>query len=148
MVHARLSASVPPQASKTDQYFLDSAGNVSFFFEEEAFDAGGGLRQAKALSINKIGHGGRLVLRVPGQPSLLCLGLPVYVVYRRCSLRPQHFAAVLGVVVREYLRAGRCSPACPGPGVPGVFALAARGGAGAASPRLQAAGARAVDVHL
>ncbi len=45
------------QTSKTDQYFLDSASNVSFFFEEEAFSEGGSLRQAKALSINKIGHG-------------------------------------------------------------------------------------------
>ncbi|KAK9831483.1 hypothetical protein WJX81_000800 [Elliptochloris bilobata] len=44
------------QTSKTDQYFLDSASNISFFFEEEAFDANGSLRQAKALSINKIGH--------------------------------------------------------------------------------------------
>ena len=48
------------QTAKTDQYFLDSASNVSFFFEEEAFGADGSLRQAKALSINKIGHGARL----------------------------------------------------------------------------------------
>ncbi len=68
LIHAHVSAPVPPQASKTDQYFLDSASNVSFFFEEEAFDAGGGLRQAKALSINKIGHGGRPALRAePGR---------------------------------------------------------------------------------
>ena len=31
--------------------------NVSFFFEEDAFAEDGSLRQAKALSINKIGHG-------------------------------------------------------------------------------------------
>ena len=45
------------QTKKTDQYFLDSASNVSFFFEEDAFAEDGSLRQAKALSINKIGHG-------------------------------------------------------------------------------------------
>ncbi len=36
--------------------FLDSAEGIQCFFEEEAFDAAGQLRQAKALSINKIGH--------------------------------------------------------------------------------------------
>jgi phytanoyl-CoA hydroxylase len=41
---------------KTDQYFLNSDNTVRCFFEEEAFDANGALRQAKALSINKIGH--------------------------------------------------------------------------------------------
>jgi phytanoyl-CoA hydroxylase len=56
-----------PQTSKTifttndqvrtiDRYFLDSATKSSCFFEEEAFDADGNLRQAKELSINKIGH--------------------------------------------------------------------------------------------
>ena len=56
-----------PQSSKTifttndqirtvDRYFLDSATRSSCFFEEEAFDAEGQLKQAKALSINKIGH--------------------------------------------------------------------------------------------
>lgn len=40
-------------ASRT---FLDSAEGIQCFFEEEAFDADGRLRQAKALSINKIGH--------------------------------------------------------------------------------------------
>jgi phytanoyl-CoA hydroxylase len=39
-----------------DRYFLDSATRSSCFFEEEAFDAQGQLKQAKALSINKIGH--------------------------------------------------------------------------------------------
>ena len=56
-----------PQTSKTifttndqvrtiDRYFLDSATTSSCFFEEEAFDADGNLRQPKELSINKIGH--------------------------------------------------------------------------------------------
>ena len=56
-----------PQSSKTifttndqirtvDRYFLDSATRSSCFFEEEAFDAEGQLKQAKGLSINKIGH--------------------------------------------------------------------------------------------
>ena len=40
-------------ASRT---FLDSAEGIQCFFEEEAFDADGRLRQDKALSINKIGH--------------------------------------------------------------------------------------------
>ena len=44
------------QAMATDRYFLDSADQVCCFFEEDAFDEQGQLRQAKALSINKIGH--------------------------------------------------------------------------------------------
>ena len=39
-----------------DRALLASASEVHCFFEEEAFDAMGRLRQAKALSINKIGH--------------------------------------------------------------------------------------------
>jgi len=39
-----------------DAWFLGSADRVRCFFEEDAFDARGGLRQAKTLSINKIGH--------------------------------------------------------------------------------------------
>jgi phytanoyl-CoA hydroxylase len=41
---------------KNDDYFLGSACAVRCFFEEEAFDEQGALRQPKALSINKIGH--------------------------------------------------------------------------------------------
>jgi phytanoyl-CoA hydroxylase len=44
------------QERHVDDWFLDSADQVRCFFEEEAFDAEGALRQAKALSINKIGH--------------------------------------------------------------------------------------------
>jgi phytanoyl-CoA hydroxylase len=39
-----------------DRYFLESGDKVRFFFEEGAFDARGRLRQAKARSINKVGH--------------------------------------------------------------------------------------------
>ncbi len=39
-----------------DDYFMASASNVSCFFEEEAFDSNGQLKQPKAQSINKIGH--------------------------------------------------------------------------------------------
>jgi phytanoyl-CoA hydroxylase len=44
------------QATATDDYFLRSDNTVRCFFEEEAFDAQGALRQEKSLSINKIGH--------------------------------------------------------------------------------------------
>ncbi len=42
--------------TKSDAYFLGSATTIRCFFEEEAFDERGELRQPKALSINKIGH--------------------------------------------------------------------------------------------
>lgn len=44
------------QMAHTDNYFLDSVNNISFFFEEKAFDDNGNLRQEKELSINKVGH--------------------------------------------------------------------------------------------
>jgi phytanoyl-CoA hydroxylase len=44
------------ERSKSDDYFLTSGDKVRCFFEEEAFDEAGALRQPKALSINKIGH--------------------------------------------------------------------------------------------
>lgn len=39
-----------------DEYFLASANNISFFFEEHAFNTNGTLKQSKEQSINKIGH--------------------------------------------------------------------------------------------
>ncbi len=44
------------EQERSDEYFLGSGSTVRCFFEEEAFDASGALRQSKALSINKIGH--------------------------------------------------------------------------------------------
>ncbi|KAI4866719.1 phytanoyl-CoA dioxygenase [Hypoxylon rubiginosum] len=39
-----------------DDYFLTSGDRVRFFFEEDAFDAGGNLAKPKERAINKIGH--------------------------------------------------------------------------------------------
>jgi phytanoyl-CoA hydroxylase len=48
-------SSVQPQRL-ADAALIASAEAMHCFFEEEAFDASGALRQPKALSINKIGH--------------------------------------------------------------------------------------------
>ena len=44
------------QTSASDDYFLRSDNTIRCFFEEEAFGPDGQLKQAKELSINKIGH--------------------------------------------------------------------------------------------
>jgi phytanoyl-CoA hydroxylase len=40
----------------SDKYFLESGGDIRFFFEENAFMPDGTLKQTKDRSINKIGH--------------------------------------------------------------------------------------------
>ena len=44
------------QSRTTDDYFLTSGDKIRFFFEENAFNSDGSLKQRKELSINKIGH--------------------------------------------------------------------------------------------
>jgi phytanoyl-CoA hydroxylase len=44
------------QSRTTDDYFLTSGDKVRFFFEENAFNSDGTLKQSKEQSINKIGH--------------------------------------------------------------------------------------------
>ena len=44
------------QSRVVDDYFLTSGDKIRFFFEENAFNSDGTLKQDKARSINKIGH--------------------------------------------------------------------------------------------
>ena len=44
------------QATTTDDYFMNSGDRISFFFEKDAFDASGKLKNDLLHSLNKIGH--------------------------------------------------------------------------------------------
>jgi phytanoyl-CoA hydroxylase len=74
-----------------DRYFLDSGDKIRFFFEEEAFDDRGRLRQSKAESINKVGHAlhdlDPVFARFSRTPQLATLS-PSWALRRRCSCSP------------------------------------------------------------
>jgi phytanoyl-CoA hydroxylase len=44
------------QAKSTDDYFLNSGDRISFFFEKDAFDSNGKLKNNLFQSLNKVGH--------------------------------------------------------------------------------------------
>ena len=44
------------QAKTSDDYFLESGDKISFFFEKDAFDSEGKLKNSLFKSLNKIGH--------------------------------------------------------------------------------------------
>lgn len=44
------------QTRTSDDYFLNSGGNISYFFEKDAFDENGKLKNDLFHSLNKIGH--------------------------------------------------------------------------------------------
>lgn len=44
------------QERTSDEYFLKSGDNISFFFEKDAFDESGKLKKSLFHSLNKIGH--------------------------------------------------------------------------------------------
>jgi phytanoyl-CoA hydroxylase len=48
--------STTAQDHAQSRYFLESGDQIRFFFEAEAFDGAGRLRQSKDRSINKVGH--------------------------------------------------------------------------------------------
>jgi phytanoyl-CoA hydroxylase len=52
----RTAFSAADQSHARDAYFRESGDKVRLFFEPEAFDADGRLRQPKETAINKIGH--------------------------------------------------------------------------------------------
>jgi phytanoyl-CoA hydroxylase len=54
--HQKSVFSTTEQKQTSDAYFLESGDKIRFFFEPDAFDAEGTLRQDKMHSINKIGH--------------------------------------------------------------------------------------------
>ena len=48
--------STTAQEQLEDSYFVESGDKIRFFFERDAFDEQGDLRQSKARSLNKMGH--------------------------------------------------------------------------------------------
>ena len=48
--------STAEQEQTSDDYFLESGDKIRFFFEQDAFDDDGALRQNKYDAINKMGH--------------------------------------------------------------------------------------------
>ena len=48
--------STTKQTQLNDEYFYDSGDKIRFFFEDDAFDESGRLRQSKHESLNKMGH--------------------------------------------------------------------------------------------
>ena len=44
------------QTKTADTYFIDSGDKIRCFFEEDAFDESGQLKNTKEMSINKVGH--------------------------------------------------------------------------------------------
>jgi len=54
--HSIFSTKQADKSQLKNQYFLESAGKISFFFEEAALDENGHLMYPKEKAINKIGH--------------------------------------------------------------------------------------------
>ena len=53
---ARSVFSAMEQTQLGDKYFEESGDKIRFFFEQDAFDDNGNLKQSKENSLNKIGH--------------------------------------------------------------------------------------------
>lgn len=150
-IHVCITQHRRPQCTAPqDAYFLDSASNISFFWEEKAFDAAGRLSAPKALAINKIGHAMhdldpafREFTRAPAMAALL----------RRCERMrcARARAALLCAWQRRCEAAMRtCTDCtlqtCKHSHLPGCFSCCCA--SVSPQPGLCAAAACAVDVHL